>query len=528
MRSVLSTTSGNAFVMEFSPSSSGTPAWAVEFGGTGYASGQAIAAQASAWYMAGGFSSGDITIPLVDGTTTTFSSVGESDLFVIKGFGSPRPPTRAPSPAPTTRPTRAGETYSPTAAPTRSCIPGEYRPAPTEPCAFCAPGTFWNETTPSTACRNCTADQTSLQGATTCYTPCQPKSALNTTDLTCVAIPGSLDNIAAANNLTIDFATTEVFIVTEPSKLEDTLGAAAFAGSSGKAVVVVLGPGAYPQTEVYTLTSNVYILVDSAGGEARRRQLLHADHRHLGLTIENAVLTAPSSSRHFVMSSSTLVTDRVLFQSALDGSYSGGVELRDGAQALFYNTTFRHCQTTGNGGALLLEDGSTALVGTGSAFLNNAAAQGGAIYTGAGCSVTVEDAVRFVNNSAPRTSASTGGGGAVYLAGASASLALGPNVLFEGNVGDDATVAAGGRVTCTNPAYAASIDCATGCTGSYNVPLTCPICSSSTPAGSCTTCPQGSYGGTDVALACELCGYGYTTIYPPSSTSVADCVPTGL
>ena len=115
--STLSTgTSSHAFVMEFDPSSLEYPTWAVDFGGAGSARGESIAAWAGAWYMAGGFS-GDITIPLVDGINTTFSSVGEGDLVVIKGLGSPLP---SPSPAPTTRPTRVGETYQPTTLPSVS------------------------------------------------------------------------------------------------------------------------------------------------------------------------------------------------------------------------------------------------------------------------------------------------------------------------------------------------------------------------------------------------------------------------
>ena len=191
-------------------------------------------------------------------------------------------PTPAPTPAPSKMPSIM-PTLMPSAAPTVSCVPGEFRPAPTAPCAFCAPGTYWNETSPAiqaTSCQPCAEGATSLQGATACYTPCQPNSALNTTDLTCRPIP------AAANDLPIDLNTSTIFIVTEPDKLEDTIGAAA-AASNETTVVIVLGPGLYPQTAAYTLTSNVVILADSTGGVARRRlgDLANDGRRHLQTTI---------------------------------------------------------------------------------------------------------------------------------------------------------------------------------------------------------------------------------------------------
>ena len=79
-------------------------------------------------------------------------------------------------------------TIIPTAQPTRSCVPGEYRTV-LGPCKACAVGTYWNETYETTQCLNCPADQTSLEGATQCYTPCSAGQALDTGTLTCVAIP---------------------------------------------------------------------------------------------------------------------------------------------------------------------------------------------------------------------------------------------------------------------------------------------------------------------------------------------------
>ena len=380
--------------------------------------------------------------------------------------------TCTPTRAPTTRPTFDGETYAPSAmpstrpskvpsgmptvmpsaAPTVSCVPGEFRPAFDQPCAFCAPGTYWNETSPAiqaTTCQPCAEGNTSLQGATTCYEPCQPNSALNTTDLTCVPIPASLESIAAANNVTIDFNTTEVFIVTEPGKLEDTIGAAV-ASSNETAVVIVLGPGLYPQTAAYTLTSNVFILVDNTGGVARRR-LGALGPRHL-LT---ELLKMPPFTRirtvaiHHVQR--VPVYGRRPLPRLLDRLLLG----RRGASGPRPRVLLQHDLSSlpqpNQRRWLLLTGGSSALVGLGSAFFSNEAAQGGAIYVGAGCAVTVENAVPFVNNSAPATSASTGGGGAIYLAGSLPPGQLGADVLFEDNVADDVTVATGSSVACAEP-----------------------------------------------------------------------------
>jgi hypothetical protein len=114
--------------------------------------------------------------------------------------------------------------------------------------------------------------ETSLQGAVRCYAPCAAGEALNTTDLTCVPIPQSLENALAAANITIDFNTTEVYIVAEPTKLEDTLGAAASA--SNQTVIITLAPDTtYPQTQAYVFRSNVIILAQTSTGGRRRRQL---------------------------------------------------------------------------------------------------------------------------------------------------------------------------------------------------------------------------------------------------------------
>lgn len=395
-------------------------------------------------------------------------------------------------------------------------MPGEFRPPAGGPCEFCTPGTYWNELYETTACINCPSNQTSLQGAARCYTPCAQGTALNTTDLTCVPIPASVFDEAAAYNITIDFNTTEVFVVQEPGKLEDTIGAAAL---TNETVVIVLSPGLYPQVGSYVLTTNVVVLADPTLQQGGRRRLLDAGHRELQGAAEEAIIYATAGNRHYVMSGATIWLDGIALQGAPTGPVSGGVELQNGARGLFIKTTFRACRSAGDGGSLRLVGGSSCSVGTACVFASNAGAQGGAIYAGAGCSVSVNNTVLFANNSAPRTSPTAGGGGAIYLA-STASLLLDYDVLFEGNVNDDVTVA-GGAVSCLNPLYSTGL---INCTGAYNIPASCPVCSAGS-GSSCTSCPQGSFGGSSAALVCQLCPYGYTIIFPPSSVSPSDCVP---
>ncbi len=97
------------------------------------------------------------------------------------------------------------------------------------------------------------------------------------------------------------------------------------------------------------------------------------------------------------------------------------------------------------------------------------------------------------------------------------------DILFANNIHDDITTASG-TVTCLNATYTTGILNCAGCTGSYVVAVTCPLCSPSSPA-SCPTCPQGTFGGAEAEIDCRLCASGYTTVYPPSSTSSSDCVP---
>lgn len=99
------------------------------------------------------------------------------------------------------------------------------------------------------------------------------------------------------------------------------------------------------------------------------------------------------------------------------------------------------------------------------------------------------------------------------------------DVTFSNEVDDDITSAAG-TVTCANSSYTTPLlNCSAGCTGAYIIPSDCKICSADSSSGTCSSCPKATYGGTEAAIACRLCPYGFTTVYPPSSTSSADCVP---
>ena len=101
---------------------------------------------------------------------------------------------------------------------------------------------------------------------------------------------------------------------------------------------------------------------------------------------------------------------------------------------------------------------------------------------------------------------------------------MGSHITFLDNEEDDIT-SAGANVSCLNPALTTGVVNCTGCFGSFVVPSACPLCSPTSPATVCTTCPKGSYGGTEAELSCQLCPYRYTTIYPPSAMSQAACEP---
>lgn len=130
------------------------------------------------------------------------------------------------------------------------------------------PGTFWNETTQTTACRPCPAGQDSLLGATRCFTPCPPNTSLNTTDLTCVPIPqAALDELA---NLGIDPSlVNDSFVVEEEAALADTIGYL-YTLPSGSLVVITIGPGVFP---VVPTDLDVDLIIVGSG----RRRLLETE-----------------------------------------------------------------------------------------------------------------------------------------------------------------------------------------------------------------------------------------------------------
>lgn len=194
----------------------------------------------------------------------------------------------------------ASPTLTPTQAPTRACSNGEYRPDTGSSCVACQPGTYWNQSSETSACLSCPAGETSLQGATECYLPCQPNYALNTTDLQCVPIPEDLQDAVAANNISLNLNNTDVYIVTESLKLEETIAAVA---STNETVVISLSPNIYPQQTAFVITTNLFIIrtSDPAAGAGRRRLGQHGRLLQPTDTYTDATLVAGPNSRHFVM-----------------------------------------------------------------------------------------------------------------------------------------------------------------------------------------------------------------------------------
>lgn len=92
---------------------------------------------------------------------------------------------------------------------------------------------------------------------------------------------------------------------------------------------------------------------------------------------------------------------------------------------------------------------------------------------------------------------------------------------FDANINDDITTV-NSTISCLTSSYSST--CSGGCTGSYNVPTSCPFCSPPTSGSACNTCPKGTYGGAEAELPCQLCPFGQTTVFPPSSTSSSACV----
>lgn len=187
----------------------------------------------------------------------------------------------------------------------------------------CAPGTYWSETTQTTACLSCPTNMTSLQGATQCFTPCGSNLALDTSTLTCVAVP--LPATDALVEQGIDPATVdETLVVSESALLEDTLGYLPTL-PSGSTVVVALDAGVYPG---FPEDLDVNLIIVGIP-EARRQRLVHTDGHHGSRQLQAgfAVITAPDNGRHF-STTRLLSLTRVILQGWLSSaSMSGGVQL---------------------------------------------------------------------------------------------------------------------------------------------------------------------------------------------------------
>lgn len=178
----------------------------------------------------------------------------------------------------------------------------------------CPPGSYWNETTQTTACLACPANTTSLQGATQCFTPCPEFSALNTTDLTCDPIPPAVNTTLAELGLT-NLTVSGVFIVEESAALDDTLGFLATL-PPGSTVVLTVNPGVYP---TFPEELDVNLVIVGVPGEDRRR--------HRRLQTGATVITAADNARHFTTTRLLGLTGVVLEGSPNTAVFSGGVQL---------------------------------------------------------------------------------------------------------------------------------------------------------------------------------------------------------
>jgi len=253
-------------------------------------------------------------------------------------------PTLSPATSPTLKPT-----FAPTQAPTRACSFGNYRDLVTGTCVPCEAGTYWDQPTQTSACLICPSNQTSLQGATQCYTPCPSFSALNTTDLTCVPVPQNLENITTQGNITVNLYTSDIFIVEEPDKFQDTLGRADNTSllnttDPNAAIVIVLQPGVFPVQGTTVVRVPLVLIASSALSAGRRLQ-----------TANDTVIVAVAGKRHFIVDSTSLTTVGIFFQGAVTAGYSGGLEfVGTNPVAQLLSTTFRSCHWADNGGAVLL------------------------------------------------------------------------------------------------------------------------------------------------------------------------------
>lgn len=180
----------------------------------------------------------------------------------------------------------------------------------------CPPGTYWNESTQTTSCLGCPVGQTSLLGATACFTPCPPNSALNTTDLTCVPIPAVVNETLSDLGLT-NVTIAGVFVVEESASLGDTLGFLTTV-PPGSTIVLTVNPGVYP-TYPEELDVNLIIVgVPEEEGGRRQRRLQ---------TTGPTIIYAPDNARHFSTTRLLSLSGVILQGSVNSATISGGVQL---------------------------------------------------------------------------------------------------------------------------------------------------------------------------------------------------------
>lgn len=404
----------------------------------------------------------------------------------------------------------------PTYAATSMCSYGEYRDTSTGDCRLCRVGAYWPEARETQSCLTCPPGQTSLVGATACYTRCLSGEALDTNTLQCEPLSTSVAS-TLKDDMGFAMEDLQVNLVNATAKVDTVFGSV----QPNSTVVLVLGRAVYKLLRSEMVINGGKVVLVGGGNAVRRGRQLAVS--------EPTVLVAPPGKRHVRIVSGSLVTDNVVFQSAtaLEGSgstSSGGVELAGpGARGLFIRTTFQDCRADGLGGGLYLRQGASATVTGGSTFLRSSAQRGGAVFVEANSTLVLGPNVVIANSTALE---GAGGGSGVYVQ--HGTLSLGANLTWGDNADDD-IAASGATLHCANVSLraAAAADCGSGrCSGSYVLPAGCSVCGpSSSSNDSCTQCPKGSWRGEGACfVGCQLCSPG-TTTNSSGSTSPADCLP---
>ena len=400
-----------------------------------------------------------------------------------------------------------------------ACGPGMFRRPQDGKCVECEPGTYWDEASSNTTqCKPCPASKTSLRGGTKCYKPCRAGFALDTVSLECIRISNEFVKLASNAKENFNINTSRVYIVERAAKLSKVIRTAML--DANQSTVIALASATYAEEETQVITTNIMFVnavlaaLSSSGPNRRVLQVQPAN---------DTVIVAPPESRHFVVVNASIVTLGVTFVGASNGSWSGGVVLNGSASVGdFQSTIFTQCRALNEGGAIHLTNGASATLSNGSQFSHNSAVRGGGVYANGQSLLVAGPGTSFTNNTASESSSGSGGG-SVYLD--DSTLVLGSNVTFvSGGSTNDDIGAANATVRCQDSQLATGIVNCTRCSGAYVIPVACPLCSPTSPSAQCSSCPQGTYGGGEAELACQACPSGYTTLYPPSSTSSADCV----